>query len=133
MSPHLNIQSARDYNHGRRDQSDGLGLAAFGQVSELNAVIGDYDFDLVENGLDELLMKPRCRRRIGPFKPGQGDLRYPIDRDKQIELGLMVFKLIIAASKTWRRLKRANQLKVIAGVSFRDGSEVIQVPANHAA
>ena len=47
---------------------------------------------------------------------------------------LMVFKLVIAASKTWRRLKGTNQLpKVIAGVSFRDGIEVIQMPANHAA
>jgi len=47
---------------------------------------------------------------------------------------LMVFKLVMAASKTWRRLKGTNQLpKIIAGVSFRDGIEVIQVPANHAA
>ena len=47
---------------------------------------------------------------------------------------LMVFKLAIAASKTWRRLKGTNQLpKVIAGVKFNDGIEVIQVPANHAA
>ena len=31
---------------------------------------------------------------------------------------LMVFKLVIAASKTWRRLKGTNQLpKVIAGVN----------------
>ncbi len=47
---------------------------------------------------------------------------------------LMVFKLVIAASKTWRRLKGTNQLpKVIAGVKFRDGIEVIESPANHAA
>ncbi|MGH9610349.1 MAG: IS256 family transposase [Bryobacteraceae bacterium] len=47
---------------------------------------------------------------------------------------LMVFKLVIAASRTWRRLKGTNQLpKVIAGVRFNDGIEVIQVPANHAA
>lgn len=47
---------------------------------------------------------------------------------------LMVFKLVIAASRTWRRLKGTNQLpKVIAGVRFNDGVEVIQVPANHAA
>ncbi len=47
---------------------------------------------------------------------------------------LMVFKLVMAASKTWRRLKGTNQLpKIIAGVSFHDGIEVIQVPANHAA
>ncbi|RTE87890.1 IS256 family transposase [Bradyrhizobium sp. LVM 105] len=47
---------------------------------------------------------------------------------------LMVFKLVIAASKTWRRLKGTNQLpKVIAGVRFNDGIEVIQMPATHAA
>jgi putative transposase len=47
---------------------------------------------------------------------------------------MMVFKLVIAASNTWRRLKGTNQLpKIIAGVTFTDGIEVIQVPANHAA
>jgi hypothetical protein len=38
---------------------------------------------------------------------------------------LMVFKLVMAASKTWRRLKGQNQLpKVISGVRFKDGIEV---------
>jgi transposase-like protein len=47
---------------------------------------------------------------------------------------LMVFKLLCAASKTWRRLKGTNQLpKVIAGVKFENGVEVIEAPANHAA
>ena len=47
---------------------------------------------------------------------------------------LMVFKLLGAASKTWRRLKGTNQLpKVIAGVKFKDGIEVIEAPENHAA
>lgn len=47
---------------------------------------------------------------------------------------LMVFKLVMVASKTWRRLKGTNQLpKVIAGVRFNDGIEVIHMPANHAA
>ena len=47
---------------------------------------------------------------------------------------VMVFKLIIAASKTWRRLNGTNQLpKVIGGVRFQDGIEVIEVPANRAA
>jgi hypothetical protein len=47
---------------------------------------------------------------------------------------LMVFKLIIAASKTWRRLNGTNQLpKVIGAVRFQDGIEVIEVPANRAA
>lgn len=37
---------------------------------------------------------------------------------------LMVFKLVMAASKTWRRLKGQNQLpKVISGVKFIDGIE----------
>jgi putative transposase len=47
---------------------------------------------------------------------------------------LMVFKLVMAAAKGWRRLKGENQLpKVLAGVTFQDGSEVITNPANHAA
>ena len=37
---------------------------------------------------------------------------------------LMVFKLVMATSKTWRRLKGENQLpKVVAGVTFQDGTE----------
>ncbi|NWL74791.1 IS256 family transposase, partial [Bradyrhizobium elkanii] len=47
---------------------------------------------------------------------------------------LMVFKLIDAASKTWRRLKSTNQLpKVIAGVKFIDKIEVIPNTESHAA
>jgi len=47
---------------------------------------------------------------------------------------LMVFKLVMAAAKTWRRLKGENQLpKVIQGVIFRDGVEVINTPAQNAA
>ncbi len=47
---------------------------------------------------------------------------------------LMVFKLVIAASKAWRRLKGENQLpKVVAGVTFRDGTEVIERPSTRAA
>lgn len=35
---------------------------------------------------------------------------------------LMVFKLVVAAAKTWRRLKGGNQLpKVVQGVTFRNG------------
>lgn len=47
---------------------------------------------------------------------------------------LMVFKLVMAASKTWRRLKGENQLpKVVAGVIFRDGTEVTASPDHRAA
>jgi putative transposase len=47
---------------------------------------------------------------------------------------LMVFKLVMAAAKTWRRLKGENQLpKIVEGVRFQDGIEVIQVPSQSAA
>ncbi len=47
---------------------------------------------------------------------------------------LMVFKLVNATAKTWRRLKGENQLpKVVQGVKFQNGIEVITMPAHHAA
>lgn len=47
---------------------------------------------------------------------------------------LMVFKLVIAAAKSWRRLKGENQLpKVIGGVTFRNGVEVTSTPEQTAA
>ena len=47
---------------------------------------------------------------------------------------LMVFKLVMAAAKTWRRLKGENQLpKVIAGVTFRNGVEIINTREQNAA
>ena len=47
---------------------------------------------------------------------------------------LMVFKLVMAAAKTWRRLKGENQLpKVVAGVIFRDGTEITASPDHRAA
>jgi len=46
---------------------------------------------------------------------------------------LMVFKLVTAAAKTWRRLKGENQLpKVVQGVTFTNGVEV-NTPAQSAA
>ena len=42
---------------------------------------------------------------------------------------LMVFKLVMAAGKSWRRLKGETRLpKVVAGVTFRDRTEVIATP-----
>ncbi len=47
---------------------------------------------------------------------------------------LMVFKLVMAAAKTWRRLKGDNQLpKIIQGVTFRNGVEVTDAPEQTAA
>jgi len=47
---------------------------------------------------------------------------------------LMVFKLVMAAARTWRRLRGENQLpKVVQGVTFRNGVEVTDTPAQSAA
>ena len=47
---------------------------------------------------------------------------------------LMVFKLVMAAARTWRRLKGENQLpKVVQGITFRNGVEVTDTPAQSAA
>ena len=47
---------------------------------------------------------------------------------------LMVFKLVMAAARTWRRLKGENQLpKVVQGVRFRNGVEVKETPTQTAA
>ena len=47
---------------------------------------------------------------------------------------LMVFKLVMAAAKTWRRLKGENQLpKLIQGATFKNGVEVTDTPAQTAA
>jgi hypothetical protein len=43
----------------------------------------------------------------------------------------MVFKLVEAAQKSWRRLDGHNQLpKLILGVKFTDGLEVVAKPTS---
>jgi putative transposase len=52
----------------------------------------------------------------------------------QLTAKLMVFKLVMAAAKTWRRLKGQNLLpKVIEGVTFRDGVEETPTSGQRAA
>jgi putative transposase len=44
----------------------------------------------------------------------------------------MVFKLVEAAQKSWRRLDGHNQLpKLVLGVKFTNGLEVVGNPTNH--
>ncbi len=46
----------------------------------------------------------------------------------------MACKLVMAAAKTWRRLKGENQLpKAVGGVAARNGLEVTGTPAQNAA
>jgi putative transposase len=52
----------------------------------------------------------------------------------QATVRLMVFKLVMAAARTWRRLKGENQLpKVVQGVTFHNGVEVTNPSAQNAA
>ena len=47
---------------------------------------------------------------------------------------LMVFKLVMAAAKTWHRLKGENQLpKVVQGVTFCNDVELTDTPTQSAA
>ena len=47
---------------------------------------------------------------------------------------LMVFKLVMAAARTWRRLKGENQLpKIINGIRFKDGMEITALDTKDAA
>ncbi len=44
----------------------------------------------------------------------------------------MVFKLVEGAQKSWRRLDGDNQLpKLVLGVTFSNGIEVIAKPSDH--
>jgi len=48
--------------------------------------------------------------------------------------GLMVFALVTAASRTWRRLNGTNQLpRVIEGIKFTDGVAQADATQNRAA
>ena len=91
-----------------------------------------------------LAIPGQARRRLRVFGPvllGEGGDRRLGRRTvrtkgalSQDTARLRVFKLVMAAAKTWRRLKGENQLpKVIRGATFRDGVEVTDTPAQTAA
>ena len=79
------------------------------------------------------ILARRLLVRVGPARLTQRRAAV-IFAQNQDTARLMVFKLMMAAAKTWRKLKGENQLpKVIQGVTFRDGVEVINTPAQDAA
>ena len=85
--------------------------------------------------LDDIL---GCLRTTNPIESVFATVRHRTVRTKgalsPTIAKLMIFKLVMAAAKTWRRLKGENLLpKVVAGVTFKDGTEVIDVPADRAA
>ena len=98
-------------------------------LKDRNALLTFYDFPAEH--WDHL-------RTSNPIESVFATVRHRTVRTKgalsQDTARLMVFKLVTAAAKTWRKLKGENQLpKVIQGVTFRDGVEVINTPAQDAA
>jgi len=98
-------------------------------LKDRNALLTFYDFPAEH--WDHL-------RTSNPIESVFATVRHRTVRTKgalsQDTARLMVFKLVMAAAKTWRRLKGENQLpKVIQGVTFHDGVEVTNTPARHAA
>jgi putative transposase len=98
-------------------------------VKDREALLAFYDFPAEH--WDHL-------RTANPIESVFATVRHRTVRTKgalsQDTARLMVFKLVMAAAKTWRRLKGENLLpKVIRGVRFRDGVEVREAPAQTAA
>jgi putative transposase len=98
-------------------------------LKDRNALLTFYDFPAEH--WDHL-------RTSNPIESVFATVRHRTVRTKgalsQDTARLMVFKLVMAAAKTWHKLKGENQLpKVIQGVTFNNGVEVIHTPAQHAA
>jgi len=98
-------------------------------LKDRNALLTFYDFPAEH--WDHL-------RTSNPIESVFATVRHRTVRTKgalsQDTARLMVFKLVMAAAKTWRKLKGENQLpKVIQGVTFRNGVEVIDTPEQTAA
>jgi transposase-like protein len=98
-------------------------------IKDRNALLTFYDFPAEH--WDHL-------RTSNPIESVFATVRHRTVRTKgalsQATARLMVFKLVMAAAKTWHKLKGENQLpKVIQGVTFKNGVEVSNTPAQHAA
>ena len=98
-------------------------------VKDRDALLAFYDFPAEH--WDHL-------RSSNPIESVFATVRHRTVRTKgalsQETARLMVFKLVMAAARTWRRLKGENQLpKVIEGVTFKDGVEVTTADAQDAA
>ncbi len=102
--------------------------AVTGLVKDRDALLTFYDFPAEH--WDHL-------RTSNPIESVFATVRHRTVRTKgalsQDTARLMVFKLVTAA-KTWRRLKGESQLpKVVQGVTFTNGVEVTNTPAQNAA
>jgi transposase-like protein len=98
-------------------------------IKDADALLAFYDFPAEH--WDHL-------RTANPVESVFATVRHRTVRTKgalsQKTAKLMVFKLVQAASKTWRRLKGRNQLpKVIEGIKFTDGVAVVDATETSAA
>jgi putative transposase len=98
-------------------------------LKDRNALLTFYDFPAEH--WDHL-------RTSNPIESVFATVRHRTVRTKgalsQNTARLMVFKLVMAAAKTWHKLKGENLLpKVIQGVTFKNGVEVSNTPAQNAA
>src|SRR3712207_6163194 len=107
---------------GKHGAKHGKAVACL--VKDREALLAFYDFPAEH--WDHL-------RTANPIESVFAAVRHRTVRTKgalsQDTARLMVFKPVMAAAKTWRRLKGENQLpKVVQGVTFRDGVEVTEAP-----
>ena len=98
-------------------------------TKDIDALLAFYDFPAEH--WDHL-------RTSNPVESVFATVRHRTVRTKgalsQKTVKLMVFKLVQAASKTWRRLKGRNQLpKLIEGIKFTDGVAVVDTTETSAA
>jgi transposase-like protein len=105
------------------------GKAVASLAKDREALLAFYDFPAEHR--DRL-------RTANPVERVSATVRHRTVRTKgalsQDTARLTVFKLAMAAAKTWRRPQGEHQLpKVVQGVTFRDGVEVAETPAQTAA
>jgi putative transposase len=79
--------------------------------------------------------EPKLHRPTNPIESTFATVRHRTIRSKGCLSNrtalTMVFKLLEAAQKSWRRLDGHNQLpKLVLGVTFNDGIEVIAKPTD---
>ena len=99
-------------------------------LKDREALLTFYDFPAEQLGPSALIESHRetCSPPCGIGRCG------PKGALSQETAKLMVFKLVMVAAKTWRRLKGENQLpKVINGIRFKDGIEITTVDTKDAA
>jgi len=101
-------------------------------VKDQDALLTFYDFSAEHWDLGRNAWRAHLRTS-NPIESVFASVRHRTVRTKdtlsQDTARLMVFKLVMAAARTWRRLKSDNQLpKIVQDVTSRNGVEVTDTP-----